>query len=143
MGIKIGILNPDGLELCTQKAFAVLIDAFAQQNIKIQPCLYTEQLPQADLFIGSYKKSPVLKELVAAGKIPLPLTPEAIIIQELTINEHTALWACAYDTRGLLYVLYELAARINAQSVPALYRPACESPAFKRRTFFTSSPRLA
>lgn len=133
MGIKIGILNPDGLELCTQNAFAVLRDAFAKQNIKIQPCLYTERLPQADLFIGSYKKSPVLKELVAAGKIPLPLTPEAIIIQELTINEHTALWACAYDTRGLLYVLYELAARINAQSVPALYQPVCESPAFIHR----------
>lgn len=134
MGIKIGILNPDGLELCTQKAFAVLIDAFAQQNIKIQPCLYTEQLPQADLFIGSYEKSPLLRELVAKEEIPLPLTPEAIMIQELTIQDHTALWACAYDMRGLLYVLYELAARINAQSVPALYRPVCESPAFKRRS---------
>ena len=56
------------------------------------------------------------------------------MIQELTIEDHTALWACAYDTSGLLYVLYELAARIKAQSVPALYRPVREEPAFKRRS---------
>ncbi|HHW13230.1 MAG TPA: hypothetical protein GXX33_09560 [Firmicutes bacterium] len=140
MGIKIGILNPDGLELCTQKAFAALRDAFAQQNIKIQPCLYTEQLPQADLFIGSYEKSPIIRDLVAKEEIPLPLNQEAIMIQELTVNNHTALWACAYDTRGLLYVLYELAARINAQSVPALYQPVCERPTFKHRSILHLLP---
>lgn len=140
MGIKIGILNPGGLELCTQKALAVLIDAFAQQNIKVQPCLYTEQLPKADLLIGSYEKSQRLRDLVAANEIPLPLTPEAILIQELTINDHTALWACGYDTRGLLYALYELAARINAQSVPALYTPAREEPTFKRRNVLHRLP---
>ncbi|NLC53032.1 MAG: hypothetical protein GX770_03605, partial [Firmicutes bacterium] len=140
MGIRIGILNPDGLELCTQKAFSALRDAFAQQNIRIQPCLYTEQLPKADLLIGSYEKSPLIRELVTKEEIPLALTPEAIVIQELTIDEHTALWGCAFDTRGLLYVLYELADRINAQSVPALYQPVCESPAFKRRSVLHRLP---
>lgn len=133
MGIKIGILNPNGLELSAQRALDSLVTALGQQNIRAHFCLYTDQIPKADLLIGTYQKSPLLRELVEQGQVPLPPLPEAILIQELTVGEQTALWACAYDTRGLLYVLYELMERIKAQSVPALYKPVREEPAFKLR----------
>ncbi|HBR28485.1 MAG TPA: hypothetical protein DD789_03485 [Firmicutes bacterium] len=134
MGIKIGIINPNGLESSLQTALDALVSAFANQNIKVHLCLYSEQIPKADLLIGTYEKSLILKELVETEQVPLDLSPEAIIIKELTLDDHTALWACAYDSRGLLYVLYELAERINAQSIPALYKPAVEKPAFKSRS---------
>lgn len=134
MGIKIGIINPNGLESILQTALDALVSAFANQNIKVHLCLYSDQLPKVDLLIGSYEKSPILKELVAMGLIPLDLSPESILIKELTLDDHTALWACAYDSRGLVYVLYELAERINAQSIPALYKSTVEKPAFKSRS---------
>ncbi|NLW55425.1 MAG: hypothetical protein GX050_02165 [Firmicutes bacterium] len=55
------------------------------------------------------------------------------MITEITIKDKTTLLACAYDTRGLNYALYELAERINAQSLPALYQPSQERPLLKRR----------
>lgn len=133
MGIKIGILNPNGLELCAQRALESLVNAFGQQNIEVHLCLYTDQIPKADLLIGTYEKSPLLRELVDQGQVPLTPAPEALMIQELSIGDQSALWACAYDTNGLLYVLYEMAERIKAQSVPALYKPVREEPAFQLR----------
>lgn len=144
MAIKIGILNPNGLELSAQKALDCLVHAFSQQNIKVHLCLYTDQIPKADLLIGAYTKSPILRDLVDQGQVPLTPAPEAILIQELTIGDQTPLWACAYDSRGLLYVLYELTERITAQSVPALYKPTQEEPAIKLRGVldFIPSERL-
>ncbi len=133
MGIKIGIINPNGLELSTQKALDLLIDSFSKQNIPVNFCLYTNQLPSADLFIGTYEKSRVIRDLVEKDLLSLCLTPEALTIQEIQINEENSLMVCGFDTRGLNYALYELAARVNSQSVTAIYKPVNETPFIKLR----------
>ena len=133
MGIKIGIINPSGLELSTQKALELLVESFSKQNVSVNFCLYTNQLPSADLFIGTYEKSRIIRDLVEKESLPLNLTPEALIIQEIQINGENSLIACGFDTRGLDYALYELAARVNSQSVTALYKPVNETPFIKLR----------
>ncbi|HBK67834.1 MAG TPA: hypothetical protein DDZ91_04260 [Firmicutes bacterium] len=133
MGIKIGIINPNGLESSTQQALDCLVTAFSKQNIPVKLCLYTNQLPDADLLIGTYEKSRIVKDLVENSHLPLSLTPESLIIQEISIKDQTPLLACAYDTRGLNYALFELAERIDAQSLPALYKPTNEEPLLKLR----------
>ncbi|NLW55424.1 MAG: hypothetical protein GX050_02160 [Firmicutes bacterium] len=72
MAIRIAILNPNGLELSTQRAMDYLRESFSQQNIPVICCLYTDQIPAADLMIGTYEKSRVLQELVESGQLELP-----------------------------------------------------------------------
>jgi len=110
-----------------------LSKSFAELNISVTCCLYTDQIPAADLMVGTYEKSRVLRELVDSGQLKLALEPEAMLISEITIQDKTTLLVCAYDTRGLNFALYELAERINAQSLPALYQPCQERPLLKRR----------
>lgn len=83
--------------------------------------------------IGTYEKSGLLRELVDSGQLELALEPEAILITEMPNGGKTTLLACAFDTRGLNYALYELAERINAQSLPAIYHHTQEKPFLKRR----------
>lgn len=139
--IKIGVLNPNGLEISTQHALEELEKQLTNQALKVHYAFYTEGIPKADLLIGTYQKSAIIKDLTDRGLIPLPTSPEGLTIHEMEVEGRTSLWACGYDARGLDYALYELAERAGAQSLLALHNPIAEKPELAIRrvcAFFTN-----
>lgn len=133
MAVRIGILNPDGLTRCTQIALELLEEKFKEQRIEILYSLYTSRIPEADILVGTYEKSPLIRDLTENGRLPLEKSPESLVISEISREGKPALLVGGYDDRGLSYALYELADRVGSQSLLALYNPVAEKPFLAHR----------
>lgn len=137
MSVRIGILNPEGLARGAQRALEALVENLEKQNIFVNFCLYSNRIPEADIMIGTYNKSRLIRSLVDEGKLNLQKTQEALSIQELEFEGKNTLFVSGYDGRGLAYALYELAERVSSQSVINLVDPLSEEPALVIREIFT------
>jgi len=137
LSIKIGILNPGGVQRGTQRALESLMVNLEKQNIFVNFCLYSDRIPSADIMIGAYNKSELIQKLVDEGTLRLARAPQALCIQEAEFEGSKVLFVCGYDAEGLTYALYELAERVSSQSVINIVDPLSEEPALVIREIFT------
>lgn len=135
--MRIGILNPEGLARGTQRALEEFVGDLEKQNILVNFCLYSSRIPEADIMIGTYDKSRLIRRLVDEGKLSLSKTREAFDIQEIEFEGKNTLFVSGYDGQGLAYALYELAERVSSQSIINLVDPLSEEPALQIREVFT------
>lgn len=136
MAIIIRFLNQEKPEESTMKALDLVKEGFKKQSVPVE--IYFSPLEtDADFLVGTFEKSPLIRKLATEKRLALYQTPEALSIQEVTINGAPVTIIGAYDTRGLNYALYELAERINAQPLSMLGETVVEKPSAKIREVLT------
>lgn len=136
LSVRIGILNSDGLARGTQRALEEFVKNLERQDVLVSFCLYSNRIPEADIMIGTYDKSRLIRRLVDEGKLSLSKTREAFDIQEIEFEGKNTLFVSGYDGQGLAYALYELAERVSSQSIINLVDPLAEEPALQIREVF-------
>ena len=136
LSVRIGILNPDGLARGTQRALEEFVKNLERQDVFVSFSLYSNRIPEADIMIGTYDKSRLIRRLVDDGKLSLSKTREAFDIQEIEFEGKNTLFVSGYDGQGLAYALYELAERVSSQSIINLVDPLSAEPALQIREVF-------
>jgi hypothetical protein len=100
-------------------AVAELRDALKAKGVTAEIYPSLEQAPASfDCVFAATGNSTAGKEALAATKISLPQSPEAIGIGRGFMHKRRLLLASGSDTRGLVYALLELADRVNHAANP-------------------------
>jgi hypothetical protein len=118
-GVAI-ILNPeDAAQKPAAWAAAELRDALKSRGAAAEIFPSLEQAPPGfDCVVAATSDSAGGKEALAATKLSLPQSPEAVGLARGTIGKHRALLAAGSDARGLAYALLELTDRIHHAANP-------------------------
>ena len=118
-GVAI-VLNPDdGAQKPAALAAAELRNALQSRSVAADIFSSLEQAPAGfDCIVAATGNSTSGKEALAAAKISLPQTPEAVGLARGTLGKERFLLAGGSDTRGLAYALLELTDRVNYAANP-------------------------
>ena len=138
-GVAIILSPQDAKEKPAQWVAAELHDALKSRGVAVEIFDSLEQTPAGfDCIIAATAGSSVGKQALAATGISLPDVPEAVGLARGKLGNRRFLLATGSDVRGLVYVVLELADRVNFAVDPldelSNIQPTVEKPANRIRS---------
>jgi hypothetical protein len=122
-------------------ALSQLQQALVDQNVAFDVYASLDEAPaDSRCVLVAGGESKVVSELMKAGSVTLPDSPEALALLEGEIDRRKLTLACGSDARGLTYALLELADRMNygatAAEAVSFPEPVTEVPSVRMRSIY-------